>query len=74
MGGGVALPDYDGDGILDIFLVNGGKLVDPVRLPADLYPTGSLASVSGLSGAGAGIGTILATLALVTLVRSANLR
>ena len=31
MGGGVALLDYDGDGRLDIFLVN-GKLDDPVRL------------------------------------------
>ena len=35
MGGGVALLDYDGDGRLDIFLVNGGKVDDPVKLPAD---------------------------------------
>ena len=28
MGGGVALLDYDGDGYLDIFLVNGGELVE----------------------------------------------
>jgi ACS family hexuronate transporter-like MFS transporter len=33
-----------------------------LNLPADLYPTRSVASVSGMSGAGAGLGTILATL------------
>ncbi len=33
-----------------------------LNLPADIYPTGSVASVSGLSGTGAGIGTILATI------------
>ncbi len=33
-----------------------------LNLPADVYPTGSVASVSGLSGTGAGIGTIAATL------------
>jgi ACS family hexuronate transporter-like MFS transporter len=33
-----------------------------LNLPADLYPTGSVASASGLGGTGAGIGTILATL------------
>jgi ACS family hexuronate transporter-like MFS transporter len=33
-----------------------------LNLPADVYPTGSVASVSGLSGTGAGIGTITATL------------
>ena len=31
-----------------------------LNLPADVYPSGSVASVSGLSGTGAGIGTILA--------------
>ena len=33
-----------------------------LNLPADIYPTGSVASVSGLGGTGAGIGTIVATL------------
>ncbi|HEY3840843.1 MAG TPA: MFS transporter [Bryobacteraceae bacterium] len=32
-----------------------------LTLPADLYPTESVASVSGMSGTGAGIGTIAAT-------------
>lgn len=32
-----------------------------LALPGDLYPTGSVASVSGLGGTGAGIGAILAT-------------
>jgi ACS family hexuronate transporter-like MFS transporter len=32
-----------------------------LNLPADLYPPASVASVSGLSGTGAGIGTIAAT-------------
>ena len=32
-----------------------------LTLPADIYRTGSVASVSGMSGAGAGIGTIAAT-------------
>jgi MFS transporter, ACS family, hexuronate transporter len=34
-----------------------------LALPADIYKTGNVASVSGLSGAAAGIGTILATYA-----------
>jgi ACS family hexuronate transporter-like MFS transporter len=32
-----------------------------LNLPADVYPSGSVASVSGLSGTGAGVGTVLAT-------------
>lgn len=32
-----------------------------LNLPADVYPTHSVASVSGMSGTGAGIGTIVAT-------------
>jgi MFS transporter, ACS family, hexuronate transporter len=32
-----------------------------LSLPADLFPTGSVASVSGLSGTGAGVGTIIST-------------
>jgi ACS family hexuronate transporter-like MFS transporter len=38
-----------------------------LNLPADVYPTGSVASVSGLSGTGAGIGTITATLLIGTI-------
>jgi ACS family hexuronate transporter-like MFS transporter len=34
-----------------------------LNLPADIYPTGSVASVSGMGGTGAGIGTIAATYA-----------
>lgn len=32
-----------------------------LALPSDLYPSGSVATVSGLSGAGAGVGTIIST-------------
>src|SRR5499426_1720007 len=32
-----------------------------LNLPADIYPTGSVAAVSGMGGTGAGIGTIIAT-------------
>ena len=35
MGGGIALLDYNNDGLLDIFAVNGGRLQDPQRLPPD---------------------------------------
>ena len=33
MPGGVALLDYNGDGLLDIFLVNGGRLESPMKTP-----------------------------------------
>src|SRR2546428_6849618 len=33
MGGGVALLDYNNDGLLDVFFVNSGRLDDPVKLP-----------------------------------------
>ncbi len=33
MPGGVALLDYDNDGLLDILLVNGGRLTSPMQLP-----------------------------------------
>jgi enediyne biosynthesis protein E4 len=35
MPGGVALLDYNHDGLLDIFLVNAGHIADPLRSPAD---------------------------------------
>src|SRR5882724_3227570 len=34
MGGGVALLDFNNDGLLDIFFVNSGRLYDPVKTPA----------------------------------------
>jgi enediyne biosynthesis protein E4 len=33
MPGGVALLDYNNDGLLDIFLVNGGKITSPMTMP-----------------------------------------
>src|SRR5256886_1625727 len=64
MGGGVALLDYNNDGLLDVFFVNSGRLDDPVKLPARfsrtepaywnrLYrqnPEGSFTDVSRVSG------------------------
>ncbi len=35
-----------------------------LSLPADLFPSRNVASVSGLSGTGAGLGTILSTYAI----------
>ena len=33
MPGGVALLDYNNDGLLDIFLVNGGHITNPMKSP-----------------------------------------
>src|ERR1700736_6305733 len=33
MPGGVALFDYNNDGLLDIFFVNGGRIANPLRVP-----------------------------------------
>jgi hypothetical protein len=33
MPGGVALLDYNGDGLLDVFLVNGGRVTSPMQTP-----------------------------------------
>src|ERR1700688_4381773 len=35
MPGGVALLDYNNDGLLDIFFVNGGRLTSPLPAPDD---------------------------------------
>jgi enediyne biosynthesis protein E4 len=37
MPGGVALLDYNNDGLLDIFLVNGGEITDPMKLPENFH-------------------------------------
>ena len=64
MPGGVALFDYNNDGLLDIFLVNGGKITEPLRVPENfdrsdprcwnrLYrqnPDGSFADVTRAAG------------------------
>jgi enediyne biosynthesis protein E4 len=33
MPGGIALLDYNNDGLLDIFMVNGGRITDPMKVP-----------------------------------------
>jgi enediyne biosynthesis protein E4 len=35
MPGGVALLDYNNDGLLDVFLVNGGRITSPMKTPED---------------------------------------
>src|SRR5215472_16929910 len=37
MPGGVALLDYNNDGLLDIFFVNGGGITDPMSLPENFH-------------------------------------
>ena len=37
MPGGVALLDYNNDGLLDIFFVNGGGISDPMNLPENFH-------------------------------------
>src|SRR5579864_75291 len=37
MPGGVALLDYNNDGLLDIFLVNGGHVDNPMHKPEDFH-------------------------------------
>jgi len=37
MPGGVALLDYNNDGLLDIFFVNGGGISDPINLPENFH-------------------------------------
>src|SRR5258705_11923360 len=36
MPGGVALFDYNNDGLLDIFMVNGGRITEGLRVPVKL--------------------------------------
>ncbi len=37
MGGGVALLDYNNDGLLDIFLVNSGQITSPLHAPENFH-------------------------------------
>ncbi len=35
MGAGVALLDFDGDGLLDVYFINGAEIEDPMRATAE---------------------------------------
>jgi enediyne biosynthesis protein E4 len=73
MGAGVALLDFDGDGDLDVYLVQGGPLEDPVEGPRpgdrlyrnELVETGRLSFVdvteeAGIAATGYGMGALAA--------------
>ena len=71
MGAGAALLDHDGDGDLDVFLVQGGPVEDPAKGPGnrlfrnELIPTGKLkfadvTAAAGLAYSGYGMGAATA--------------
>src|SRR5712672_879063 len=83
MPGGVALFDYNNDGLLDIFLVNGGKITEPLRVPENfdrsdprywnrLYrqnPDGSFADVTRAAGLADGKQEVMQMLQTAALAR-----
>jgi len=83
MPGGVALFDYNNDGLLDIFLVNGGKITEPLRVPENfdrsdprywnrLYrqnPDGSFADVTRAAGLADGKQEVMQMLQTAALPR-----